>query len=572
MLSEFQIACVLLICGSGIVECLVAPTTADIIANNASFNTTVPAENVSTSNGSHQAATTDGWRTSTSERPTPIHLAANGSESDRQASTNGSNSPESGGHPDGKLIGGGRPRLEYMVFQDQEEVEPTQSATTTKKTHISMHITAEELSDYDHHLVVWVSVLGIGCFLCGMVSTSIVAFILYRRQKRKWKNVYKRRYSRSRAISMYDHEACPPPTHPLKFLDNASPCSDFFRFREGLVPNDMRTLFSNHIPTSLAEEDPPHNNPHCYKSQSGFPQLTTYSGDTYPFINQFSRIISSEGGEISSPYSDVAVFVTPRAIRKGTSRQIFVNVALQADLFLRDFLQHNNEDGSKLSINLKDLALQNLNRSLVQLSPVVECISPGVRRFARPLAIRIPHRANVQSGDSSIGWELRVLHSSSPLGEDMSWNNVPPDESLTGEQTPDFVFSSDQDSVYLRTYLPGAWAVLGRPKNKHSALRLCGVAYAQCRLPSCTPSSQGLQVINCDNQSSFPDLIVPTTSQNQCDSRNPVSGAKDYQQRLPTPVCINSTDNTQQVRMTVYICDPYMDAHKVCILIEFNGL
>ena len=557
MLSEFQIAFVLLICGCGITDCFVTPTTAGTTANNASFNTTIPAENTSTGNGSHQTKTTDGWSN------TSTIFSANLSESDQQPSRNGSNATGLRDHTDGKPVESSRPKLEYMVFQDQQDAEPTPLATMTKKTHISMYITAEELRDYDHHLVVWVSVLGVGCFLCGMVSTSLVAFILYRRQKKKWRNVYKKRYSRPRTMPVYDHEVCHPSNHPAKFLDTVSPCSDFFRFKEGLAHNDMRTLFSNHIPTSLAEEDS-HNIPHRYECQSVFPQLTTYSGDVYPFINQFSRIISSEGGEISSPYSDVAVFVTPRAIRKGTSRQIFVNVALQADLFLREFLRPSSEDGSKLSLNLKDLALENLNRNLVQLSPVVECISPGVRRFTRPLAIRIPHRANVNSGDSSSGWELRVLHSSSPVGERMSWTTVPVEESLTDEQTPDSVFSSDQDSVYVRTYLPGTWAVLGRPKSKHSALRLCGVAYAQCRLPSCTPSTQGLQVINCDNQSSFPDLIVPTTSQNHCDSRNLLSAMRGCgQQGRPVPMCMSSSDRKQQVRLTVYICDPYMDAHKV---------
>ena len=310
----------LLICGCGITDCFVTPTTVGTTADNASINTTIPAENTSTGNGSHQTTTTDGWSNTSSI------YSANLSESDQQPSKNGSNATGLGDHTDSKLVEGSRPKLEYMVFKDQQDAEPTPLATMTKKTHISMHITAEELSDYDHHLVVWVSVLGVGCFLCGMVSTSLVAFILYRRQKRKWRNVYKKRYSRPRTVSVYDHEACHPSNHPAKFLDTVSPCSDFFRFKEGLAHNDMRTLFSNHIPTSLAEEDS-HNIPHRYECQSVFPQLTTYSGDVYPFINQFSRIISSEGGEISSPYSDVAVFVTPRAIRKGTSRQIFVNVA-----------------------------------------------------------------------------------------------------------------------------------------------------------------------------------------------------------------------------------------------------
>ena len=565
MLSAFQIACVLLICGCGTKECLVITTTADTTADNASVNTTVPAGNTFTGGESRQTTTTEGWSSSTGAHLTPIY-PSNLSKSDQQVPKNGNNVPEAEGHPDGKMDGTSRPKLEYMVFHDQQKVKPTPLTTTTKHTRIAMHITAEELSDYDHHLVVWVSILGVGCFLCGIVSTSLVAFMLYRRQKRKWRNFYKNRYSRPRA-SIYDLEACHPSNHPSKFLDTASPCSDFFRFKEGMVPNDMRTLFSNHVPTSLAEEDP-HNNPHRYECQSVFPQLTTYSGDVYPFINQFSRIISSEGGEISSPYSDVAVFLTPRAIRKGTSRQIFVNVTLQADLFLREFLRPSSEDSSKLSVNLKDLALENLNRSLVQLSPVVECISPGVRRFARPLAVRIPHRANINSNEPSIGWNLRVLHSFSPMGDAMAWTAVPAEESLAAEQTPDAVFSFDQDSVYVRTYLPGTWAVLGKPENKHSALRLCAVAYAQCRLPSCTPSKQGLQVISCDNQSSFPDLIVPTTSQSNCDSRSSspgLSAMRDSQKGAAAPMCMNTTDNAQEVRLTIYICNPYMDAHKVLI-------
>ncbi len=480
-----------------------------------------------------------------------------------------------------------RPILNHMSFNQHQEGLRTVKPTTKHKQ-ISMHITAAELRDYDHHLVIWVSVLGIGCFLCGIVSTALVAYVIYRRERIKWRQNYKRRYSRR--VPFYDIEGC----HPLpKFLDMtvSPPCGEFFRYKEGLIPTgDVRTLFANHVPTSLAEEEG-NNGGVPSECQSVFPQLTTYSGSVYPFINQFSRIISAEGGEVSSPYSDVALFVAPRAIRKGTSRQIFLNVALQADTFLDEFLSKNsNDEGSKLSVNLKDLALENMNTRLVQLSPVVECISPGVRRFARPLVIRIPHRANINCSDPSTVWKLKVFHSSSPLGEGMSWTTVPTEEAADTDRTPDAVYTYDQDSAYIRTYLPGTWAILGKPLSKRSCLRLSAVAYTQCKLPplssTCTPQQRLHNVINCDIQSTFPDLIVPTTSQTVCDSNSVLHSTSDNRsipstvpsrgnsssQPQSRPLCMNSlsSSDAQQVKICIYICDPYMDAHKVIFNISFT--
>ncbi len=478
-----------------------------------------------------------------------------------------------------------RPILDHMIFNQHHKGVPT-AKPTPKHKQISMHITAAELRDYDHHLVIWVSVLGVGCFLCGIVSTALVAYVVYRRKKIKWRQSYKRRYSRPRGLPFYDIEGC----HPVPKIFDATvapPCGEFFRYKEGLtIPTgDVRTLFANHVPTSLAEEEGNNNGGVSSECQSVFPQLTTYNGSVYPFINQFSRIISAEGGEVSSPYSDVALFVAPRAIRKGTSRQIFLNVALQADTFLKEFLSKNsNDEGSKLSVNLKDLALENMNSRLVQLSPVVECISPGVRRFARPLVIRIPHRANINCSDPSTVWKLKVFHSCSPLGEGMSWTTVPTEEAADTQSTPDAVYTYDQDSAYIRTYLPGTWAILGKPLSKRSCLRLSAVAYTQCKLPplssTCTPQQQRLHnAINCDIQSTFPDLIVPTTSQTRCDSNpmlhsnsdnrsNPSSAppcASSSPQPQGRPLCVNSLSSTdaQQVKICIYICDPYMDAHKV---------
>ncbi len=480
----------------------------------------------------------------------------------------------------GKADTSGRPRLSYLAFQHHGKTSPTPMVKTQAHTHLALHFTAEELNAYDHHLVVWVSILGIGCFFLGVIFTSLVAFVLcYRQQRRKWRNALKQWYPRPGApIPVYDVESWYPHagSHQVRLHDTASQGGDPARFRENRMQNDLRSLFASHVPTSLAEEDP-HNSLHRYECQSAFPQLTTYSGELCPFVNQFSRIISSEGGEISSPYSDAAVFLTPKAIRKGTSRQVFVNVSLQGDVFLKEFLCPS-DDSSRLSINVQHLALQNLNRCLVQLSPVLECISPGVQRFARPVVVRIPHRANVYSDAPSQAWELKVVHSSSPLGKHMAWESIPNEDTLKEDHTPDSLFSYDQDSVYIRTYLPGSWAVLGRPKGKHSALRLCAVAYAQCRLPSCSPSPQGLQVFNCDNnntnQSSFPDLIVPTTSQTSahCDSslvpmsfEEAAGAAARAAPEIHRDVggVTPSANAPQQVRLSVYMCDPFMDAHKV---------
>ena len=557
----------MLLCGCGaVIECaLLRNQVINVPTDNGSLQrNTTPVEKESPRNVT-EPTTTPGYRVETEVQPT-AHHASNLSTSETPESANKTKaSPD---HTDGRQ----KPKLEYIVFQGAHST----SAPDSDQGHVSVHFTAQELQEYDAHLVRWVSVLGVGCFLFGMICASLAAYILYKRQKRKWKRIYKRRYSLQRATPVYENIETWQPTnqHQPKPVETANPYSDYFRYKEGLIPtNDMRTLFSNHVSTSLAEEDP-HESLHRYECQSVFPHLTTYNGERYPFINQFSRIITSDGGEISSPYSDVAVFVIPRAIRRGTSRQIFVNVALQADLFLQEYLNPSGDDSSKLSINLQALALENLGRKLVQLSPVVECISPGVTRFARPLAIRIPHRANVASDNSSsVGWELQVLHSCSSLGTDMSWSLVPNEDSLKAEESPDATYSSDQDSVYIRTCLPGSWAVLGRPKGKHSALRLCAVAYAQCKLPSCHPAQQGLQVVNCDNQTSFPDLIVPTTSQTHYDNRGPAgpfgfSVLRDFHKPKPavSPICMNSQDNAQPVRLAVYICDPYMDAHKVGLL------
>ena len=120
---------------------------------------------------------------------------------------------------------------------------------------------------------------------------------------------------------------------------------------------------------------------------------TTFTGKPNPFSCQFSDFVTSEGGEVLSPSSDVSLIIPRNSIPVGRIQQVFVNVT--------------DDVSSAFRYEGKSCA-----------TPLVECLAPGLKTLLVPVILRMPIRSH--------GRNIRVYWSQS-LGEhDVSgWLTVP---------------------------------------------------------------------------------------------------------------------------------------------------
>ncbi|XP_070557168.1 netrin receptor UNC5C-like [Ptychodera flava] len=79
------------------------------------------------------------------------------------------------------------------------------------------------------------------------------------------------------------------------------------------------------------------------------------------------------------------------------------------------------------------------------LTLVVNCLSPGLKRFSKPVMVKIPHRG-ILSRDS----ECKVLYSQSPVGSKMSWQCLEkPKEKEYNNIVSDCYFTVDETYFYI---------------------------------------------------------------------------------------------------------------------------
>ena len=179
--------------------------------------------------------------------------------------------------------------------------------------------------------------------------------------------------------------------------------------------------------------------------------LSTHSTNSYdssPFMTQFSDIVTSEGGEILSPDSDVSVIIPPGAVPVGRMQPVYVNVSLSQEEF---------------GISTK--------QNEYQLTPVVECLAPGLDRFLLPVIVKMPHRADVTN--ASDPWTFNARYSQSPVGKQMNWYNV----SRKPNNGDDVSFTHDADFVYFHTTHFTSFTCTGCGKSARPPLKLSAVVY-----------------------------------------------------------------------------------------------
>ncbi|XP_033117444.1 uncharacterized protein LOC117117295 [Anneissia japonica] len=112
-----------------------------------------------------------------------------------------------------------------------------------------------------------------------------------------------------------------------------------------------------------------------------------------PFWLQMKAVVGSEGGIVSDSRSSVSLIIPPGAIPENHGKQeIIVRVALKPSMFGL----HKETD-----------------RHL--LSPVVECLSPGLNGFNSPVTLVVPHRAELDPD-----WKFQVLHSEDKCSDSVS--------------------------------------------------------------------------------------------------------------------------------------------------------
>ncbi|XP_033117482.1 uncharacterized protein LOC117117316 [Anneissia japonica] len=103
-----------------------------------------------------------------------------------------------------------------------------------------------------------------------------------------------------------------------------------------------------------------------------------------PFWLQMNAMVGSEGGIVCDSRSSVSLIIPPGAIPEHHGKQeIIVRVSLKPSMF-----GLNKETDRHL------------------LSPVVECLSPGLNGFDSCVTLVVPHRAELDPD-----WKFQVLHS-----------------------------------------------------------------------------------------------------------------------------------------------------------------
>lgn len=283
--------------------------------------------------------------------------------------------------------------------------------------------------------VLWVSLLGVGCFFTGIIITSLVAYAFYRKFgcRCRWT---------CRAACGYSRIDAENPRPP------AIGYEDQMRYRE-----DLRPTYTI-LPTTLLEnyllEGNVQNNYH-----------SSYKGLDNPWFTQFYSVVNNHhGADVTHAHSDVLVSLPPGALDRYSRRAIHVNIAMNGEDF--------------------NLQLGNA----IQLTPVVEVTGIGFQQFSKPVTVRIPHRACVTEASQ---WHMTLHYTTSELGRSSRWS------SITSSERSDVMFTFDEHYVYIETTVAGTFTCAGIGRQQ-ATLRVCAVSYLSCHCQYLQ-----LSVYICDN-------------------------------------------------------------------------
>lgn len=124
------------------------------------------------------------------------------------------------------------------------------------------------------------------------------------------------------------------------------------------------------------------------------PNITVKPG-TAPYWLEMSGVFGPSGGKLSCDESDVIVQIPPGAIPSSHPRQLIV---------------------VKVSRTLESFPLT-LSKDAMFLTPLVDCESPGLKRFDKDVIIKLPHRAHL-----SPDWKFNVHYTDGSATN--IWNTV----------------------------------------------------------------------------------------------------------------------------------------------------
>lgn len=328
------------------------------------------------------------------------------------------------------------PTIEYFMFLKIKDIDDENNRSTP----------ASPESQRFNGFMLWVSLLGVGCFLTGMIITGFVAYGMYRKLG-----------CRCRLSCRGTHHA-PPNDVEAASADRQQRPPTSGAESDLLRPTFDQTPIYTRWPTALVES---------YLISQGNHSLpySSFKGLDNPWVTQFHQLITRHlGGDVTHPHSDVIVSLQPESFDRYPHRPVYVNVAIGGDDFNLD-----------------------MGPADVQLTPVVEVTSVGVQQFTKPVTIRIPHRACVNDFSQ---WQMTLYYTTSPLGYSTSWQR----RSLNSN-TSDVTFTFDKNYVHVETLVPGTFVCAGVGR-KQATLCVCAVAYV-----SWQASSHHLQlsVYICDN-------------------------------------------------------------------------
>ncbi|XP_070557026.1 uncharacterized protein [Ptychodera flava] len=112
----------------------------------------------------------------------------------------------------------------------------------------------------------------------------------------------------------------------------------------------------------------------------------------------FEGLFDQKGGVLSHEDSDVQLHIPRGAIPSGEKQPIIVKVSLRVSYF---------------NVGLKD--------GQIPLTPVVECLSPGLDSFLDYVTVKLPHRALLPGKDAK-SWRFLVHYNQSMDPRDKSWS------------------------------------------------------------------------------------------------------------------------------------------------------
>ncbi|XP_072036575.1 uncharacterized protein [Amphiura filiformis] len=126
------------------------------------------------------------------------------------------------------------------------------------------------------------------------------------------------------------------------------------------------------------------------------PIHVTVKPGTNPFWIEMSGVFGPKGGVISCDQSDVIVEIPPGAIPTSHPQQLII---------------------VKVSRALANFSIP-LTEDSIFLSPLVECLSPGLKQFQRDVVIKLPHRAHLGPD-----WQFTV-HYTDGFADETAWKTV----------------------------------------------------------------------------------------------------------------------------------------------------